>query len=68
MFYKNYFTRIEDSNDFRSETYKRKIATNLDNEKAKNLFQDCFSNHVDFDNPFIESLTYDESPNATRYI
>ena len=68
MFYKNYFTRIEDSNDFRSEPYKRRIATNLDNEKAKNLFQDCFSNHVDFDNPFIESLTYDESLNATRYI
>lgn len=68
MFYSDYFKRIEESRDFNRYPYRNKISTILHNEKAKNLFQDCLSNHVDFDNPSIDKLEYNYTLDSTRYI
>lgn len=68
MFYEDYFTRIEDIVGFNESAYNTKITGKYDCDKAKNLFHDCFSNHVDFDNPFVDKLEYNYSQNSTRYI
>lgn len=68
MFYEDYFTRIVDINDFNEKPYKTKISGINKDSKATYLFQDCFANHVDFDNPFVDEITYDSTHNATREV
>ena len=67
MFYDEYFTRIEETSNFNKNLYNKKIEGYGKNEKDKNLFEDCFSNHVDFDNPLVDKLILNNSDN-TRYI
>lgn len=68
MFYDDFFTRIEDIENFNKNTYNIKITGKYSDERAKNLFQDCFSNHVDFDNPHNDKLKIEIVKNSTRVI
>jgi hypothetical protein len=73
MFYDEYFTRIEDATGFDKNKYNKKVEAFITDEKAKNLFEDCFSHHVDFDNPLINKLILnkeeeDNDDDKTRYI
>jgi hypothetical protein len=73
MLYRKYFTRIENKSNFNEEPYNSLISSEYSNIKARNLFKDCFSNHVDYDNYLVDSLHYNEydkekTNDSTRYI
>lgn len=73
MLYRKYFTRIENKSNFNEEPYNSLISSEFSNIKARNLFKDCFSHHVDYDNYLVDSLHYIEydkerTKASTRYI
>lgn len=68
MFYDDFFVRIEDTENFNEKIYNIKITGKYSDERAKNLFKDCFSNHVDFDNPCSDMLKVELAKNSTRII
>jgi hypothetical protein len=68
MNYADFFLRGQDSDDFNSLPYFRKISSPiLQDKKTANLFADCFSNHVDFDSPYTDELVFDQG-STTRFI
>ena len=67
MSYNDYFTRVEDLSEFNDRAYKKKITTAVYDKKSIKLFEDCFSNHVDYVSPEISELAYNHESN-TRYI
>jgi len=67
MPYDKYFQRVQDSEYFDKRLYSQAIRSSSKNQKALNLFKDCFSNHTDFAAPYTNELIF-EDHSTKRYI
>ena len=67
MKYSDYFLRGQDSRNFTPALYRKKISSDSQTTKEKSLFEDCFSQHVDFSSHDIEELKVNDG-SKSRYI
>lgn len=67
MSYYDFFYRGMDSKEYEEQLYLEKISGKIDDRKSVTLFQDCFSNHVDFLSATTDEL-YCELNSVSRYI
>ncbi|MGZ5007688.1 MAG: hypothetical protein ACXWFI_08145 [Methylobacter sp.] len=68
MHYRDFFLRGQDRDGFDNHPYKTKIiSSHGQDKKTANLFEDCFSNHVNFECSCTNELIFDTTSNS-RFI
>lgn len=68
FFYRDFFKRVEDADDFPSLLYKQKITPKRRNTKEDRLFMDCFSNHIEYHDHTRKTLVCNKESSSLRFI